>query len=183
MDNNCPTQVLLNPSRKVDIIINMDASSDVLKDSFQERVDQIGSRRGLKFTKRNPDVKADANEYNLDRFQGMYGQIYDGRRIERPETVVDSYGHRVQNPPAAVCEQECKMVYMPLLPNPRAVQGFDPSTAKFSGSYNLVWTAEQVEMLVKVCVANWREGEQSVRTVLRECYESKKRGRLCKEAN
>lgn len=33
MDNNCPTYVLLNPSREVDVIINMDASSDVQKDT------------------------------------------------------------------------------------------------------------------------------------------------------
>jgi len=53
MDNNCPTYVLLHPSRKTDVIINMDASSDVQNDTFQERLDQIGSRRGLEFTKRH----------------------------------------------------------------------------------------------------------------------------------
>ena len=41
MDNNCPTYVLLHPKRQIDVIINMDASSDVQKDTFQERVDQI----------------------------------------------------------------------------------------------------------------------------------------------
>jgi phospholipase A2 len=43
LDNNCPTYVLLHPSREVDVILNMDASSDVHKDTFQERVDQIGA--------------------------------------------------------------------------------------------------------------------------------------------
>jgi len=43
MDNNCPTYVLPHPRREVDVIINMDASSDIQKDTFQERVDQIGS--------------------------------------------------------------------------------------------------------------------------------------------
>jgi phospholipase A2 len=40
-------------------------------------------------------------------------------------------------------------MHMPLLPNERAVPGYDLSTAKFSGSYNLVWIPEQIEILVK----------------------------------
>lgn len=62
------------------------------------------------------------------------------------------------------------MVYMPLLPNERAVPDYDPSTAKFSGSYNLVWTPEQVEMLVRVCVANFEQGEGTVKEVLRAAW-------------
>lgn len=174
MDNNCPTYVLLHPSRKVDIILNMDASSDVQKDTFQERVDQIGWRRGLKFTKRYPNLKSKPDAKDPDRFQGLYAQIYDGTLSERPATVVDSYGHSVTNPPAPICKHECSMVYIPLLPNERAVHDFDPSTAKFSGSYNLVWTPEQVEMLIKVCEQNFRDGEATIKQVLREAWEKKK---------
>ncbi|RMZ89491.1 hypothetical protein DV736_g3264, partial [Chaetothyriales sp. CBS 134916] len=98
MDNNCPTYVLTHPERKVDVILNMDASSDVQKDSFQERVDQIGSRRGLKFAKRNPDLKAGTDTKDPDRFKGLYAQIYDGTVLkERPATVTDSYGHEQSN--------------------------------------------------------------------------------------
>lgn len=137
MDNNCPTYPFLHPGRAVDVILNMDASSDVQKDIFQSRVDQIGSRRGLGFTKRYNN-KSSEDPSDPDRFKGLYAQIYDGTLIPRPETVVDSYGETVKSPPAPVCQQECTMVSMPLLPNKRAVLGFDPSTAKFSGSYNLV---------------------------------------------
>lgn len=173
MDNNCPTYVLLHPKRRVDVIINMDASSDVQKDTFQERVDQIGSRRGLKFTKRH-DTKPGADPTDPNRFDGLYSQIYDGVPCPRPETVVDSYGRTVNNPPAPVYPRACTMVYMPLLPNERAVPDFDPSTAKFSGSYNLVWTAEQVETLVKVCVANFEDGEGSIKEALHEAWQRKK---------
>ena len=38
MDNNCLKYAMLHPSREVDVILNMGTSSDVLKDSFQERV-------------------------------------------------------------------------------------------------------------------------------------------------
>jgi phospholipase A2 len=145
----------------------MDASSDVQKDTFDQRVDQIGSRRGLKFTKRS-DLKAGTDP------KGLYAQIYDGTLIERPPIVVDSYGNTVTNPPAPICHFENTMVYMPLLPNERAVPGFDPSTAKFSGSYNLVWTPEQIDMLMKVSVQNFRDGEDTIKTALKDAWMRKK---------
>lgn len=173
LDNNCPTYVLLHPDRQADVIINMDASSDVQKDTFQERVDQIGCRRGLSFKKRH-DVKAGDDPKDPKRFDGLYAQIYDGTPIERPDTVIDSYGRRVTNPPAPVSKRECTMIYMPLLPNQRAVPDFDPSTAKFSGSYNLVWTSEQVDTLIKLCIANFDDGEPIIKEALHEAWQRKK---------
>jgi phospholipase A2 len=179
LDNNCPTYVLLHPSREVDIIINMDASSDVQKDSFSQRADQIGSRRGIKFTRRNASFVPNLDLNDPDRFRGQYAQVYDGTLLpQRPETVVDSYGHTVKTPPAPVCHHECSMIYMPLLPNERAVPEFDPSTAKFSGSYNLVWTEEQVEKLIKVCIQNFKDGEGTIRQLLMEVYEKKRARRI-----
>jgi phospholipase A2 len=173
LDNNCPTYVLLHSSREVDVILNMDASSDVQKDTFQERVDQIGSRRGLKFTKRS-NLKAGTEPKNLDGFKGLYAQIHDGTLIERPPIVLDLYGNSVTNPPAPVYHFENTMVYIPLLPNERVVPGFDPSTAKFSGSYNLVWTPEQIDMLIKVCVQHFRDGEDTIKTALKDAWMRKK---------
>ncbi|TKA67437.1 hypothetical protein B0A55_09143 [Friedmanniomyces simplex] len=173
MDNNCPTYVLLHPSRQADVIINMDASSDVQKDTFQERVDQIGGRRGIKFTRRN-DIKPGPDPKDPDRFKDLYAQVYDGVPCERPETVVDSYGRTVKTPPAPAHTRECTMVYMPLLPNEKAVPDYDPSTAKFSGSYNLVWTPGQVEMLVKVCIGNFEAGEGTLKEVMRAAWQRKK---------
>jgi len=62
------------------------------------------------------------------------------------------------------------MVYMPLLPNERAVPDFDPSTAKFSGSYNLVWTPEQIDMLVNVCKQNYLDSEATLKDTLKEVW-------------
>lgn len=179
LDNNCPTYVLLHPEREIDVILNMDASSDVQKDSFPERVDQIGGRRGIKFTSRR-NLKAGEDPTDPDRFKGLYAQIYDGKLQARPEKVMDSYGTECTNPPANVVLNESTMVYMPLLPNERAVPGFDPSTAKFSGSYNLVWTPEQVEMLVKVCKQNFADGQEDIKTALREAWMKKKAMREAK---
>lgn len=175
MDNNCPTYVMLHPSRRVDVILNMDASSDVQKDTFPLRVSQIGYRRGLEFKKRRPDIKPDPDTNNPDRFKGLYAQIYDGTVMaQRPETVVDSYGNTVTNPPAPESHQDCTMVYMPLLPNERAVPGYDPSTAKFSGSYNLVWTPEQVDMIIRASVANFYDGQDTIKEALYNAYQRKK---------
>ena len=181
MDNNCPTYVLLHPNREADVIINMDASSDVQKDTFQERVDQIGGRRGLKFVKRH-DLKPKPDEKDPNRFEGLYAQIYDGTLVERPKTVIDSYGNTVTTPPAPIVHRDCTMVYMPLLPNEKAVPGYDPSTAKFSGSYNLVWTPEQIEMLVKVCRQNFMDGEPTLKQALKEAWQRKKAEREKKGA-
>ncbi|KAH8700100.1 putative cytosolic phospholipase A2 [Talaromyces proteolyticus] len=171
LDNNCPTYVLLRPEREVDVIILMDASSDVHKDVFQERVDQIGSRRGMKYTRRhnNPEHGSDANS-----FSDKYAQVYDGAVCNRPTEVVDSYGHTVTNPPAPTCNKDNTIIYMPLLQNEDAVPGYDPSRAKWSGSYNLVWAPEQIDMLVKVSAANFEAGQECIKNVLLETYLKRK---------
>jgi phospholipase A2 len=181
MDNNCPTYVLLHPSRKTDVILNMDASSDVQRNTFHARLDQIGGRRKLKFTKRHPEIRA-GKASSPDRFKDLYAEIYDGSVAEqRPSTVVDSYDHVVTNPPAAPFENDCIVVHLPLLPNENAVKGFDPSRAKFSGSFNLIWTADQVEDLVRVSAANFRAGEQAIKTALRDAWLRKKARREAEE--
>jgi cytosolic phospholipase A2 len=221
MDNNCPTYVLLHPGRGVDVIINMDASSDVLNDTFQERVDQIGSRRGVKYTRRdtgssvkstetsatedtvaaepvkpseksvqpNGNESKDVPDDSLDAatapdpsqpgnpYEGRYAQIYDGVPCERPAMVVDSYGRTVTNPPAPTFGRPSTMVYMPLLPNDAAVWDFNPSTAKFSGSYNLVWTPEQVDTLVTLSRANVAAGGEALKTALYEAWQRRKTAR------
>jgi phospholipase A2 len=164
---------MLHPERNVDVILNMDASSDVQKDSFQQRVSQIGYRRGLDFKKRR-DIKAGTDTADPDRFKGLYAQIYDGAMVERPEKVVDSNGVTVKNPPAASSRRECTMVYLPLLPNERAVPGYDPSTAKFSGSYNLVWTPEQVDMIIKTSMANFNDGQVAIKEALFNAWQRNK---------
>jgi phospholipase A2 len=165
---------MLHPSRKVDVILNMDASSDVQKDTFPQRLQQIGSRRGLAFRRRRDLPPATADAHDPSRFRGHYAQIFDGVPSPRPATVLDSYGREVANPPAPVVEGECTVVYQPLLPNERAAPGYDPSTAPFSGSYNLVWTPDQVDTIVQCSVANFRDGEETIREALFNAWQRRK---------
>ncbi|KAK6833735.1 hypothetical protein PG987_008429 [Apiospora arundinis] len=176
---------LLHPGRQVDVILTMDASSDVQKDSFGQRIEQIGSRRGLSFVKRrravNDKNKASGEEAKTeaddpdhdpkDRFRGIAPG--DGRRLVRP--------HRDEPAGAPAAAKECTVVYLPLLPNERAVPGYDPSTAKFSGSYNLVWTPEQVDMIIRTSVANFREGEDTIKSALFDAWQRKARLRQQRE--
>lgn len=175
MDNNCPTYVLLHPGRAVDLLINMDASSDVEKDQ-QARIDQIGGRRGIKFSKRH-HLPPPADPHDPDRFRGFYAQIYDGALAPRTPTVIDSYGREVDTPPAPTVTTAANMVYMPLLANERAVPHFNPANSKFSSSYNLIWTPEQVETLMRVCAGNYAQGEPTLRQALREAWERKRAAR------
>jgi phospholipase A2 len=126
----------------------------------------------MKFDRRQ-DIHPEPED-DPGRFQRLYAQIYDGRFSQKPEKVLDSYGKQVTNPPAAACNKECTMVYLPVLPNQKAVPDFDPSTANFSGSYNLVWTPEQVEMLIKVATANSAAGETAIKEALREAWQRRK---------
>ncbi len=70
------------------------------------------------------------------------------------------------------------LVYCPLLPNPTN-PGYDPSTAPFSNSYNLVWTPAQVETLLKTAQANVElYALERIKQVMRRVYYDKKAARL-----
>lgn len=81
--------------------------------------------------------------------------------------------------PPAPADVEPAIVYLPLLPH--AVQpDYDPSTADFSSSYNLVWTQHQVETLRITAEANVRQALPTIRSVIREAYQRKKAARLAR---
>jgi phospholipase A2 len=174
-DNNLPTYCLLHPSREIDVIIDVDASDDAqIRTAVDQRVHQVGDRRGLKFTRRDKSIIAGIDPNDRDRYKGMYAQIFDGTLEKRPATVVDYYGHTVTNPPAPTCHTECTLVFMPLLSNEAAVPGLDVSAKNFTHWTNDVWTPEQIDMLVKVCKANFHEGQPAIRTALSDAWMKKK---------
>ena len=75
-------------------------------------------------------------EWELDNFEmGDDGLIYNDKHVP-------------------LAQNEAVLVYHPLLPN-KVQPAYDPSTAQFSSSYNLRWTAEQVGMIRKTANANF----------------------------
>jgi phospholipase A2 len=174
-DNNLPTYSLLHPSREIDVVIDIDASDDVqMESAVEQRINQVGNRRGLKFTRRDKSITAGTDHKYPNRYKGLYAQIFDGVFEERPVTVVDYYGHMVTNPPAPVCHTECTLVFMPLLSNEAAVPGLDVSANNFTHWTNSVWTPEQIDILVKICTANFQEGQPAIKIALRDAWMRKK---------
>ncbi|KAK7028668.1 lysophospholipase [Favolaschia claudopus] len=202
MANNLPAHVFLHPARDVDVMILFDASSDVQKGSAIARINEYGATKGLVFTPRVkfPDLEplpmVDSEEKEerekgkkvpkqltpeemVARFAGRYAQILDGvpkNVVAGRQGVVYNDKHQPQ------AWREVLLVYLPLLPN--AVNPtYDPSTAPFSSSYNLVWTPEEVDSIYTTAAANVRNGIETIRQAVREAYERRRAARLAGTSN
>ncbi|KZO97131.1 FabD/lysophospholipase-like protein [Calocera viscosa TUFC12733] len=206
LDNNMPMQPFMHPSREVDVLINIDFSSDVQQDTAMARLRNFCRGRGLELKDRNPlpslgDVPRDEKgqpttlsaEALEERFQGRYAQILDA---------VPMWAGHTGWPPkegwyytdggigrgTILCNEKDQpqarrgmlLVYAPLIPN-RVHPDFDPSSATFSDSYNLVWTPEQVYTIAETQRANITNALPTIREAIREVYERKKRERLERE--
>lgn len=69
------------------------------------------------------------------------------------------------------------VVYFPLIPNP-SVPSIDPQKSDFMSTWNFVYTPEQVDDVVSLARANFKEGEELVREVVRGVWERKRAVRL-----
>ncbi|KAJ7615479.1 acyl transferase/acyl hydrolase/lysophospholipase [Roridomyces roridus] len=200
MANNLPTHVFLHPARDVDLIFLFDASSDVQKGAAIDRINEYGATKGLVFTPRVkypaldpvPEVESTdpkdkgkkiPKQLSADeiaaRFEGRYAQILDGVAtsvVAGHEGVVYNDKHQPQ------AWRDVMLVYLPLLPN--AVNPtYDPSTAPFSSSYNLVWTPDEVDSIHKTAEANVRNGLPIIKQAVREAYERRRALRLAGTKN
>lgn len=66
----------------------------------------------------------------------------------------------------------------PVAPNPRSI---DPEVDDFMSTWNFVYTPEQVDSVVGLAKANFAEGKEQVKRVVRAVYERKKRDRIRRE--
>lgn len=208
MSNNLPQYSFFRPGRDVDLMLLGDFSSDVQVGAALERIQEFGSDKGVTITPREPlpdlapwpqepvdpeeagkeDAKMRNKELSADeireRFRGRYAQILDVRvtpEDQRTEaqgpTHVDDKGVRYNERHQPQATRDTTMIYMPLLPH-ACQPTYDPSTAPFSSSYNLVWTEEQVGIIRKTSRACVVEGIEAIRKAVREIYEAKKAARL-----
>lgn len=188
MDNNLPLYPLAHPSREIDIILGFDASSDVEKNSFFERVEAFGKRKGYKWTPRDKPAQPATNpvpdaakpehptaEYITKTYGERYVTVYDGVPLYPPATPGGEYRIGEFDTPQGT--RPITLLYIPLLPN-KIDPEFDPCQAKFVGSYNLVYKPEQAEQLWNTTEANWTECEDKVKATVREVWEKKKAARL-----
>ncbi|WFC98996.1 phospholipase A2 [Malassezia yamatoensis] len=200
LSNNLPNHVLSRAERNADILISFDSSSDVKIGAAVERIHEFASDCGLeveldaktratneaaiKAAKSNeesakqkpPSQPTTSDDFREEaerirnEFEPRIAQRFDGWRLSKG-------GRQGRSP-------DVRLVYCPLFPN--AVQpGFDPSTANYSTSYNLVWTADQVRALLRTAMANVEEGSygiEVIRAAVRESYEARRLARLAREA-
>ncbi|KAJ5375726.1 Acyl transferase/acyl hydrolase/lysophospholipase [Penicillium concentricum] len=68
---------------------------------------------------------------------------------------------------------------LPLAPQPNSI---DPAVDDFLSTWNFIYTPEQIDSVVGLAKANFAEGEEQTRRVVRAVYERKKSDRLEKEA-
>ncbi|KAJ6059529.1 uncharacterized protein N7446_000178 [Penicillium canescens] len=67
----------------------------------------------------------------------------------------------------------------PLAPHPNSI---DPEVDDFLSTWNFIYTPEQIDSVVGLARANFSQGEEQTRRVVRAVYERKKSDRLNKEA-
>ncbi|KGO73868.1 Acyl transferase/acyl hydrolase/lysophospholipase [Penicillium italicum] len=68
---------------------------------------------------------------------------------------------------------------LPLAPQPNSI---DPNIDDFLSTWNFIYTPEQIDSVIGLAKANFAEGEEQTRRVVRAVYERKKSDRLQKEA-
>jgi len=200
LSNNLPNHVLAREERQADVIISFDASSDVKTGAALERLHEFGREFHIDIRPRpvgdEPDVEissTDGPETTVGQRPSLSPSAMQRDLESEAERMRLQYEHkyaqrldgwRQKNGPAEGREPDINFVYCPLLPN-AAQPGFDPTTAHYSTSYNLIWTADQVRALLRTAMANVEEGSRSVRVIrdaVREAYERKKKARLAREA-
>ncbi|EJU02610.1 FabD/lysophospholipase-like protein [Dacryopinax primogenitus] len=206
MGNNMPTYSFIHPNRDVDVILNFDYSSDVQKDAALQRMEDFGNDKGLKFEPRAqlpklppPPITDEegkpqpwTEESIAETFAGRYAQVIDGtHQYNHGEEVLPEgfHFHSQEMPGGPVlynnrhqpqARRNVTMVYMPLLPN-KVQPSYDPATAPWSSSYNLVWTPEQIQTLEKTQKQNIYDSMDTIKAVIREAYENRKKYRLSGE--
>lgn len=73
------------------------------------------------------------------------------------------------------------LVYFPLLTNEDKAPGVDPRISPYLSTWNFIYTPEEVRKVVALAQANFEEGEEQTKRVVRAVYERKKKKRLERE--
>ncbi|SCZ94388.1 BZ3500_MvSof-1268-A1-R1_Chr12-2g03866 [Microbotryum saponariae] len=178
MSNNCPTHVFLHPARDVDLIIlkaphwHGSTNMEQQRDSNSHRGKDCPPLTPPKMDKAGKVLPLSVDEIRF-KFEGRYAQILDGKALHVVEGAQSSlfrlhiaiqslnYSLRILGREGVTYNEkhqpqawrDVTLVYIPLLPNVCNPE-YDPSTAPFSSSYNLIWTANNVLDIVKTATQN-----------------------------
>ncbi|RGP67618.1 phospholipase a2 [Fusarium sporotrichioides] len=169
MANNLPNHVLARPERGVDIFISFDSSSDVQTGAAVQRLHHFAAdfdfelqeeTRVFHSPRKNMDLVSDVGLEVESRYIDQYARVFRGKR-ESGQTIY--------------------IIYCPLLPN-GVNPNFNPSTASFSTSTNLMWTPDQVQSVLTTAEENITHyALDTIKRVVRKVYEDKKAHRQALE--
>ncbi|KAF4970548.1 hypothetical protein FSARC_2457 [Fusarium sarcochroum] len=166
MSNNLPNHVLARPERGVDVFISFDASSDIHTGAAVQRLHHFAADFDIELRevtwdfhkpRTNPalalETTPNASPVVEARYINHYARVFRGTRRGG---------------------QEIYIVYCPLLPN-GVNPDFNPSTAAFSTSTNLMWTPDQVKSVLTTAEANASKyAIDTIRRVVRRVYKDKR---------
>ena len=169
-EQHCPDA---NKGRKGDTTKVTDAESQDKHTPNADSQNQNPNDRNK--DKSNPTNVASARR-NLD-----YCTIWVGTTEERSSTT--------EPPPSKAVEEDWELmqpnagiavVYFPFIANPR-VKGIDPEKSEFLSTFNFIYTPEEIDRVVALAKANFKEGEEKTKRAIRAVYERKRRARLERE--
>ena len=132
--------------------------------------------RGEKAPGKHTDEKSDGNDLS-------YCNVWVGTTVERATSSEPPPSKRVNldadwalmAPDAGIT-----VIYFPFLPNSK-VQGVDPDVSPFLSTWNFIYTPEEIDSVVKLARANFKEGKEQTQRTVRAVYERKKAKRLEEE--
>lgn len=210
MSNNLPIYPLLRPGRDVDVVVAFDASADVKTDNWIKVVDGYVRQRGIRgwpmgagwppAGESSGDVKKDMelaeaasethssldmefvrDEKTTDMEELGPCTVWVGTKQESNQPPTRRLKHdlsddwHIKNPDAGIA-----LVYFPFLQNEK-VSGVNPTTSEFMSTWNFVYTPEEVDKVVQLARANFEDGQEQTKRVIRAVWERKKAARLRRE--
>ncbi|KAH7312767.1 acyl transferase/acyl hydrolase/lysophospholipase [Stachybotrys elegans] len=166
MSNNLPNHILARPERGADVLLAFDASSDVQLGSALKRIQNFADDCHIEledqttlFQSPQPRFQDESSPAHAveARFLDHYVKVFHGVRENGDELY---------------------LIYCPLLPN-GSNPDFNPSTASFSTSYNLIWTPCQIRAIFATSEANLSlYAIDTIRDVVKKVYFGKRERRL-----
>lgn len=210
MSNNLPIYPLLRRNRAVDILIVFDSSADIRKENWLRVVDGYAQRRGVEGwpagagfpVDREDGPAAFREEHVADGMDGGRGASGGGEKEKgKGKETTAATTATPEKPPhgtlgactiwrgpstpsSAINAQEKEgltLIYYPLLPHP-SLPNLDPDMTPFLSTWNFIYTDDEIEQVVALARANFREGEDRVREAVRRSWERRRRERVRWEA-
>lgn len=205
MSNNLPIYPLLRPGRDVDVIVAFDVSADAPIANWIKVVEGYAKQRGIRGwpmgagwppRSDNEDAtkaqieEAQERTANLDTAPDASSKdlgactVWVGSAVERNNEQDDFTAKRLSPGDSdwhlSSHDAGIAVVYFPFIANDK-VPGVDPVESDYMSTWNFVYTPEEIDKVAQLARANFEEGSEQTRRVVKAVYERKREARLVKK--